>query len=99
MVLATPVAKNVALLADVAAQIASHTLVTDVGSTKRTIVAAARRLSTADGSPLQFVGGHPTRPDQGKPTKYRLSGQSVRCKGSLAPVVSCAELTPPERTR
>jgi prephenate dehydrogenase len=54
VVLAAPVAKNVALVADVAALVGARTVVTDVGSTKRTIVAAARAHAG-----LTFVGGHP----------------------------------------
>jgi prephenate dehydrogenase len=59
IVLAAPVTKNVALLADVAVHVGPQSLVTDVGSTKRTIVAAARTAATATGARLTFVGGHP----------------------------------------
>jgi prephenate dehydrogenase len=54
VMLAAPVAQNVALLDELAAHVAPTSVVTDVGSTKRTIAAAAR---TKPG--LAFVGGHP----------------------------------------
>jgi prephenate dehydrogenase len=54
VVLAAPVTKNVALVADVAACAPASTVVTDVGSTKRAIVAAARAHPG-----LMFIGGHP----------------------------------------
>jgi prephenate dehydrogenase len=54
VVLAAPVAKNVALVAEVAAGVGASTIVTDVGSTKRAIAAAA---ATHPG--LTFIGGHP----------------------------------------
>jgi prephenate dehydrogenase len=54
VVLAAPVAKNVALVGDVAARVPASTVVTDVGSTKRAIAAAARAHAG-----LTFIGGHP----------------------------------------
>jgi prephenate dehydrogenase len=54
VVLAAPVRQNIALLGDVARCVATGTVVTDVGSTKRTMVEAARAY---DG--LTFIGGHP----------------------------------------
>ena len=54
MVLCAPVAVNVATLAALAPRLASGAVVTDVGSTKRDIVAAAE----AHGLDA-FVGGHP----------------------------------------
>ena len=54
VVLAAPVAKNVALIADLASRVPASTVVTDVGSTKRAIVAAACAHPG-----LAFVGGHP----------------------------------------
>jgi prephenate dehydrogenase len=76
VVLAAPVLANVAILAELADYIPGDAVVTDVGSTKRNIVAAARALPAR----LQFVGGHPlagaavggleaSRPDlfQGRP--------------------------------
>ena len=56
LVLAAPVRQNVQLLAQAAQTLNGSTLVTDVGGTKRDIVAAARMLP--EGRPL-FVGGHP----------------------------------------
>jgi prephenate dehydrogenase len=54
VILAAPVRQNVQLLRAVAPQLPATTIVTDVGGTKRDIVAAARSAS-----PLLFVGGHP----------------------------------------
>jgi prephenate dehydrogenase len=55
VILAAPVKQNLALLADLDANIRQPALITDTGSTKREIVAAALDL------PLRFtfVGGHP----------------------------------------
>ena len=55
IVLAAPVRQNVGLLRHVAAHASPSAVVTDVGGTKRTIVAAAAALP----QPLTFVGGHP----------------------------------------
>nr|MCU0256171.1 prephenate dehydrogenase/arogenate dehydrogenase family protein [Vicinamibacterales bacterium] len=55
VVLAAPVETNVALLARLEAHVEGEALVTDVGSTKRVMVEAARVLPDR----LQFVGGHP----------------------------------------
>jgi prephenate dehydrogenase len=55
VVLAAPVLANVALVAELADYIPGDAVVTDVGSTKRDIVSAARALPAR----LQFVGGHP----------------------------------------
>lgn len=55
VVLAAPVEANLALLAQLEAHVAGEALVTDVGSTKRVIVEAARSLPAR----LRFVGGHP----------------------------------------
>jgi prephenate dehydrogenase len=54
-ILALPVASIVAALMDHRIPFDPHTLVMDVGSTKRLIVAAANRRTP----PLRFVGGHP----------------------------------------
>jgi prephenate dehydrogenase len=54
VVLAAPVAKNIALVAEVAPVVRASAVVTDVGSTKRAIVAAARAFPG-----LTFIGGHP----------------------------------------
>lgn len=55
VVLAAPVLANISLLARLADDIPGDAVVTDVGSTKRDIVIAARTLPPR----LQFVGGHP----------------------------------------
>lgn len=54
VVLAAPVTRNLSLLGEVAARAGASTVVTDVGSTKRAIVAAAQAHPG-----LAFVGGHP----------------------------------------
>jgi prephenate dehydrogenase len=55
IILAAPVRQNLKLLAEVAQRLPATTIVTDVGSTKQSIVDAASALSCADA----FVGGHP----------------------------------------
>jgi prephenate dehydrogenase len=55
IVLAAPVRQNLALLADASRHAVPGTVITDVGGTKRDIVAAAREYPQA---PV-FVGGHP----------------------------------------
>jgi prephenate dehydrogenase len=55
VVLAAPVSENVALLPQVASCVASTTVITDVGGTKRDIVRAARALPAS----CIFIGGHP----------------------------------------
>jgi prephenate dehydrogenase len=55
ILLAAPVRQNIRLLSDLAARVRSGAVVTDVGSTKRAMVEAARRLPEH----LRFVGGHP----------------------------------------
>jgi prephenate dehydrogenase len=55
VVLAAPIRTNIRLLAELPAYVAGEALVTDVGSTKRDTVAAARHLPPR----LRFVGGHP----------------------------------------
>jgi prephenate dehydrogenase len=57
VVLAANVLANEELLATAWAAVAPSAVVTDVGSTKRGIVAAAERLALA--SPRRFVGSHP----------------------------------------
>jgi prephenate dehydrogenase len=54
VILCAPVAVNVTTLAALAARLAPGAIVTDVGSTKRGIVAAAEALGLD-----RFVGGHP----------------------------------------
>jgi prephenate dehydrogenase len=55
VVLAAPVRQNVELLAQLEGQVEGAAVITDVGSTKRAIVEAARALPPR----LTFVGGHP----------------------------------------
>ncbi len=55
IVLAAPVADNLRLLTEVAARLGGDAVITDVGGTKRDIVAAAQALP----HPERFVGGHP----------------------------------------
>ncbi len=55
VILAAPVRDNIALLRDLEQHLTGPAVVTDVGSTKRAIVDAARRLPER----LVFVGGHP----------------------------------------
>jgi len=55
VVLAAPVRQNVRVLAQLPDAIRTAAIVTDAGSTKRAVVAAARSLP----SHLTFIGGHP----------------------------------------
>ncbi len=55
IILAAPVRQNLKLLAEIAQRLPSTTTITDVGSTKQSIVDAAAVLSCAGA----FVGGHP----------------------------------------
>jgi prephenate dehydrogenase len=55
IVLAAPVRENIRLLEEAVSAARPQTLITDVGGTKRDIVAAAGKLSGHD----VFVGGHP----------------------------------------
>ena len=55
VVLATPVPEIVRLVAELPSQLAGEAVVTDVGSTKRQVVAAAAPLPAH----LTFIGGHP----------------------------------------
>lgn len=55
VVLAAPVRQNITVLASLPEMLKAGALVTDVGSTKRSIVEAARRAAPG----LGFVGGHP----------------------------------------
>ena len=55
VVLAAPVRTNLALLADLEEHVSGAAVVTDVGSTKRDVVEAARALPAR----LTFIGGHP----------------------------------------
>jgi len=55
VILAAPVRQNIALLADLDANVRSAATITDTGSTKRAIVEAARALPPR----FTFLGGHP----------------------------------------
>lgn len=55
ILLAAPVRTNIDLLAALAAHVPGDALVTDVGSTKRDMAAAAQRLPER----LRYIGGHP----------------------------------------
>ena len=55
VILAAPVEQNIKLLAQLDRYVTTAAVVTDVGSTKRTTIAAARQLPDR----LTFVGGHP----------------------------------------
>jgi prephenate dehydrogenase len=55
VVLAAPVRTNIRLLGELAECVPGEALVTDVGSTKREVVEAARALPER----LRFIGGHP----------------------------------------
>ncbi len=55
VILAAPIAVNIRLLAELADAVPGPAIVTDVGSTKRAVVAAARALPGR----FTFVGGHP----------------------------------------
>ena len=55
VILAAPVEQNIARLAELDRHVTTPAVVTDVGSTKRTTVEAARQLP----SRFTFVGGHP----------------------------------------
>ncbi len=57
VVLAVPVGAVEAVLQQIAGQLAPHTIVTDVGSTKASVVEAVRRVFGA--IPPNFVPGHP----------------------------------------
>ena len=55
VILAAPVRQNLELLTQLEGHVGGHAVITDVGSTKRAIVDAARRLPAR----FTFVGGHP----------------------------------------
>ena len=55
VILAAPVRQNIELLAGLAENVTGQAIVTDVSSTKREVVEAARRLPAR----LTFIGGHP----------------------------------------
>ncbi len=85
VILAAPVRQNLALLEELDENVRTPAVITDVGSTKRAIVEAARRLPAR----FMFVGGHPlggsaasglehARPDlfKGRPWLFTPSGDA-----------------------
>jgi prephenate dehydrogenase len=56
IILCTPVGLFEPLLAEIASELPDHAIVTDVGSTKRSVVAAGERLLAKS---AQFIGSHP----------------------------------------
>lgn len=58
VVLATPVGAFESVLEQIAGHLAPHTLITDVGSTKGSVIEAARKVFNKK-VPAQFVPGHP----------------------------------------
>ncbi len=85
VILAAPVRQNLAILEELDENVRTPAVVTDVGSTKRAIVQAARGLPPR----LTFVGGHPlggsaasglehARPDlfKGRPWLFTSSGEA-----------------------
>ncbi len=85
VILAAPVRQNLAILEELDQNVRTPAVVTDVGSTKRAIVQAARGLPPR----LTFVGGHPlggsaasglehARPDlfKGRPWLFTPSGEA-----------------------
>ena len=56
IILCTPVGLFESLLAEIAPEIAGHAIVTDVGSTKRSVVTLGERLLAKS---AQFIGSHP----------------------------------------
>jgi prephenate dehydrogenase len=56
IILCTPVGLFEQLLAEIASELPDHAVVTDVGSTKRSVVAAGERLLAKS---AQFIGSHP----------------------------------------
>lgn len=110
VVLAAPVLANIEIIGKLAAHIPGEAVVTDVGSTKRDIVFAARGLPDR----LRFVGGHPlagaavggveaSRADlfQGRPWILTPDGDAAAAAGSrlsalLAAIGSRVQTMPPD---
>ena len=99
VVLAAPVLANIEIIGKIAAHIPGDAVVTDVGSTKRDIVFAARGLPDR----LRFVGGHPlagaavggveaSRADlfQGRPWILTPDGDAAAAAGSRLSVLLTA---------
>jgi len=86
VILAAPVEQNIDLLAELDDCVTTRAIITDVGSTKRTTVEAAKQLPTR----FTFIGGHPlggaprggirhARPDLfvGRPWLFTPDGEAV----------------------
>src|SRR5919201_475220 len=95
VILAAPVKQNIALLEELDEYVRQPAVVTDTGSTKREIVAAARSLPPR----FTFVGGHPlagaargglehARPDLFAGRPWLLTPQSGRPAESLEKLIS-----------
>ena len=91
VILAAPVRTNIALLADLDENIRQPAIVTDTGSTKRDIVAAAASLPAR----FTFIGGHPlagaaqgglehARPDLFSGRPWLLTPASARVESARA---------------
>jgi prephenate dehydrogenase len=90
VVLAAPVKQNIALLAELDEHVRQPAVITDTGSTKREIVAAARALPAR----FTFIGGHPlggsakgglehARPDLFVGRPWLLTPNEARTDGAL----------------
>ena len=101
IILAAPIRQNVALLGELEEYVRTSAIVTDVGSTKREMAAAARQLPDR----LTFVGGHPlagaarggldhARPDlfQGRP--WILTTSAVEAVARMSAFVEALGATP-----
>ena len=101
VILAAPIRQNVALLGELEDYVRTSAIVTDVGSTKREMAAAARQLPDR----LTFVGGHPlagaarggldhARPDlfQGRP--WILTTSAVEAVARMSAFVEALGATP-----
>jgi prephenate dehydrogenase len=69
VVLATPVGGIIELIARLAPHLASNTLLTDVGSTKAIIVAAAQK-AFGKNAPQRFLAGHPMAGKENQGIKF-----------------------------
>ena len=84
ILIATPVAQTSSILASLSPVLAPHTIVTDAGSTKSDVVAAAR---TALGARItQFVPGHPIAGREANGPDAALADLYVGKKAILTPL-------------
>jgi prephenate dehydrogenase len=84
VLLATPVAQMAELFARIAPHLGSHTLVTDGGSTKGDVVAAAR--AALGGTLAQFVPAHPIAGAEKSGPEAALAGLYVGKRVVLTPL-------------